>query len=59
MTVYAHNSVNVVSSGDYVSKGQLIAYAGSTGYSTGPHLHYEIRYYGEKIDPAPYHPGYV
>ncbi len=58
-TVYAHNSVNVVSSGDYVSKGQLIAYAGSTGYSTGPHLHYEIRYYGEKIDPAPYHPGYV
>lgn len=58
-TVYAHNSVCVVSSGDYVSKGQLIAYAGSTGYSTGPHLHYEIRYYGEKIDPAPYHPGYV
>lgn len=59
MTVYAHNSVCVVSSGDYVSKGQLIAYAGSTGYSTGPHLHYEIRYNGEKIDPAPYHPGYV
>ena len=59
MTVYAHNSVNVVSAGDYVSKGQLIAYAGSSGYSTGPHLHYEIRYYGEKIDPAPYHPGYV
>ena len=59
MTVYAHNSANVVSTGDYVSKGQLISYAGSTGYSTGPHLHYEIRYNGEKIDPAPYHPGYV
>ena len=58
-TVYAHNSANVVSYGDYVSKGQLIAYAGSTGYSTGPHLHYEVRYNGEKIDPAPYHPGYV
>lgn len=59
ITVYAHNSVNVVSYGDYVSKGQLIAYAGSSGYSTGPHLHYEIRYNGEKVDPAPYHPGYV
>ncbi len=59
MTVYAHNSQLQVYSGDYVSKGQLIAYAGSSGYSTGPHLHYEIRYNGEKIDPAPYHPGYV
>jgi len=59
ITVYARNSVNVVSTGDYVSKGQLISYAGSSGYSTGPHLHYEIRYNGEKIDPAPYHPGYV
>lgn len=59
ITVYAHNSQLTVSLGDYVSKGQLIAYAGSSGYSTGPHLHYEIRYNGEKIDPAPYHPGYV
>lgn len=59
MTVYGHNSQLTVSTGEYVSKGQLIAYAGSTGYSTGPHLHYEIRYNGEKIDPAPYHPGYV
>ncbi len=59
MTVYAHNSQLQVYSGDYVTKGQLIAYAGSSGYSTGPHLHYEIRYNGEKVDPAPYHPGYV
>ncbi len=59
ITVYAHNSYNVVSTGQYVGKGELIGYGGSTGYSTGPHLHYEVRYNGEKIDPANYHPGKI
>lgn len=59
LTVYAHNSYNVVSTGQYVGKGELIGYGGSSGYSTGPHLHYEIRYNGEKIDPANYHPGMI
>ena len=59
LTVYAHNSYNVVSTGQYVSKGELIAYGGSSGYSSGPHLHYEVRYNGEKVDPAYYHPGKI
>ena len=50
-TVYAHLSDLTVSEGDYVSAGQLIGYVGSTGHSTGPHLHYETRYYGERYNP--------
>ncbi len=38
-------------SGDYVTKGQKIAYVGSTGRSTGPHLHYEVRYLTKWLDP--------
>ena len=50
-TIYAHlTSVNV-NPGDYVTKGQLIGYVGSTGYSTGPHLHFECRYNGVKYNP--------
>lgn len=59
LTVYAHNSYNVVSAGQYVSKGELISYGGNSGYSSGPHLHYEVRYNGEKVDPAYYHPGKI
>ena len=53
-TVYGHNSALVVSAGQRVSKGELIAYAGSTGYSTGPHCHFEVRINGEPVDPMGY-----
>ncbi len=58
-TLYGHNSQLVVSAGETVSKGQLIAYAGSTGFSTGAHLHFEVRYNGTAVDPANFYPGYV
>ena len=60
-TMYAHMSKGTfrVSAGDYVTQGQVIGTTGSTGYSTGPHLHYEIRENGESIDPLPYLPGYI
>ena len=50
-TAYGHLSRYAVKSGDYVIKGQKIAYVGSTGRSTGPHLHYEIRYLSKWVDP--------
>ncbi len=50
-SLYAHMSARYVSAGDSVSQGQMIGRVGSTGNSTGPHLHFEIRYYGEKKDP--------
>ncbi len=42
-TLYAHNSQNIVSAGQHVVQGQIIGYVGSTGRSTGPHIHFEIR----------------
>ena len=53
-TVYGHNSSFAVSAGTVVSKGQVIAYAGSTGQSTGPHCHIAVRINGNYVDPLPY-----
>ncbi len=52
-TLYGHCSSLAVKVGDYVSQGQTIAYVGSTGNSTGPHLHFEIRLNGSCVDPEP------
>ncbi|WP_346938754.1 peptidoglycan DD-metalloendopeptidase family protein [uncultured Clostridium sp.] len=55
-SLYAHNSQLLVSAGDSVKGGQQIALVGTTGYSTGPHIHFEVtNASGEKIDPTPYY----
>ncbi len=53
-TRYAHLSRLAVAAGDNVKKGDLIGYVGSTGRSTGPHLHYEVRVEGLAVNPIPY-----
>ncbi len=53
-TRYAHNSRLAVKSGDQVKRGQIIAYSGNTGRSTGPHVHFEIRHRGKAVDPEKY-----
>ncbi len=53
-TRYAHLSSYTVSSGEQVRIGDLIGYVGSTGRSTGPHLHYEVRVSNEAVNPIPY-----
>lgn len=58
-TLYAHMSSMAVSSGQSVTKGQVIGYVGSTGWSTGPHLHFEIRQAGSTINPLQFFSGYT
>ena len=55
---YGHMSVIAASVGQRVSGGQTIGYVGSTGRSTGPHLHFEVRHFGTPVDPTPYLLGY-
>jgi murein DD-endopeptidase MepM/ murein hydrolase activator NlpD len=53
-TLYAHNSAFASSVGQSVVRGQVIAYAGSTGNSSGPHVHFEVRVNGTAVDPLGY-----
>lgn len=53
-TVYAHGSEIIAETGQLVERGEVIMKAGSTGWSTGPHLHFEIRINGQYVDPLPY-----
>jgi murein DD-endopeptidase MepM/ murein hydrolase activator NlpD len=54
VTRYAHNKQNLVSPGDVVRKGEPIALIGSTGRSTGAHVHYEVYKHGRSVDPSSY-----
>jgi len=53
-TGYAHSSVLLVSNGERVSAGQPIARVGTTGASSGCHLHFEVRVGGASVDPVPF-----
>lgn len=57
VTLYAHNSALTVKVGQWVERGNTIARAGSTGNSTGPHLHFEVRKNGAYVDPLPWVKG--
>jgi murein DD-endopeptidase MepM/ murein hydrolase activator NlpD len=53
-TLYAHNTTLLVGVGDHVNKGQVIARSGSTGNSSGPHVHFEVRVNGTRVNPWNY-----
>ena len=53
-TAYGHNTSVAVGTGQAVGQGQVIAYSGSTGHSTGPHVHFEVRINGAPVDPLGY-----
>jgi len=53
-TLYGHNSQLAVKVGDYVKRGQIVSYVGSTGRSIGPHLHFEVRYNSMYVNPMDY-----
>lgn len=54
VTLYAHNQRNLVRVGDLVQRGQVIAQVGSSGRSTGPHLHFEVKKNGRQVNPESY-----
>lgn len=59
-TWYGHNSSLLVKEGDVIEKGQIISYSGNTGRSTGPHLHFEVRYNHISMNPEDFLPyGYT
>lgn len=58
-TLYAHLSSRKVKEGDVVTQGQVIGITGSTGISSGPHLHYEIVENNKRVDPKQYLPGWI
>ncbi|PSW61367.1 peptidase M23 [Photobacterium kishitanii] len=53
-STYSHMSKFKVKQGEFVKKGQLIGWTGNSGLSTGPHLHYEIRFLGKPLNPRPF-----
>ena len=56
VTLYAHNSKLLVQAGDTVEAGDILSLSGSTGRSTGPHLHFEVRINGQRVNPRSYLP---
>jgi murein DD-endopeptidase MepM/ murein hydrolase activator NlpD len=58
-TLYAHMSKRLVSVDDKVKQGDVIGLVGSTGYSTGPHIHFEVYINGKRTDPLQFFTNYV
>ncbi|SHI74515.1 Septal ring factor EnvC, activator of murein hydrolases AmiA and AmiB [Dethiosulfatibacter aminovorans DSM 17477] len=57
-TLMAHNTSVLVTEGQSVTKGQIVSYSGTTGMSTGPHLHFEVRVNGSHTNPLDYYSGF-